>query len=47
MMIVVCPACGYETHDPEPDWIADTEVVEECCEACAREWYGDDDAGLP
>jgi hypothetical protein len=45
-MIVVCPACGYETHDPEPDWIADTETVEEVCEACEREFY-EDPAAIP
>ena len=43
-MIVVCPACQYETHDPEPDWIADTEVIEELCSHCEAELYVDEAA---
>lgn len=46
-MIVLCPACGWETKEHEPDWIADREVVRELCEECHRELHGDDETRYP
>lgn len=46
-MITCCPACGFEVIEPEPEWVAEREVLEELCDPCARELHGDDDSRVP
>jgi NMD protein affecting ribosome stability and mRNA decay len=41
MAVVICPVCGHETKDPEPEWLDAGEVIEEVCSDCEREWYAD------
>lgn len=41
MCIVICPCCGWETMDPEPEWVDERLEIEEVCESCEREFYAD------
>lgn len=48
MTVIVCPVCEHADVDPEPEWAPDDPVpLEEVCEHCARELYGDDESRWP
>lgn len=38
-MILKCPHCGYETDEPDVDWLDSAEIVDELCDDCEREIY--------
>jgi hypothetical protein len=46
-VIVQCPACGWESYEPSPDWLKDQETVEDLCDECHRELHGGDESRLP
>lgn len=42
MSVLLCPCCGYETVEPDVEWVDSWEIVEELCSECERVYYEDE-----
>lgn len=47
MSVTVCPSCGFEVREPEPEWVDEMEIYSELCDHCSREFHGDDETRVP